>query len=253
MYYLNVEIMEEIWKTIEGYENLYEVSSYGRIKRVVSIKCRHSRILKQVINNGYHYVCLSKEGKAIRFAVHRIVAFAFIPCKNAKLHIDHIDGDRSNNNVTNLRWVTQKANNNNPVSRERYLQSHGRAIERIDISGNIKSYEYIIDAVEEGFDRSQIIKCCKGDTPIYRGFNWRYKGSTNKDNINISEELEKQKTYKKRIDGHTIERRKGNEVVIYESIKDAVKEGFSYASISNCCLYPDKWHTHKGYEWRYID
>ena len=245
--------MEEIWKKIEEFEDLYEVSSYGRIRRVKSVRCHKNRILTHVLNHGYHYVSLCKDGIQRRYAVHRLVASAFIPCIVKTLHIDHIDGDRGNNNVENLRWVTQKENNNNPVSRKKYLLSHGRAIERIDKDGEIKSYEYIADAVKEGYDRSRISRCCKGDIPIYRGFNWRYKNSTNKNNVVVSEEIEKQRTYKKRIDSHTIERTKGNEVVIYGNIKDAVKEGFSYISITQCCLYPDKWHSYKGYKWRYID
>jgi hypothetical protein len=96
--------MEEEYRKIKGYEN-YSVSNYGNIRNDVT-----GKILKASLNGqGYKRVRLN--GKTIK--VHRLVSEAFIPNANNKKYIDHIDNDRTNNNVNNLRWVTIQENNFN--------------------------------------------------------------------------------------------------------------------------------------------
>ena len=98
--------MEEFRK-IEGYDN-YEVSNLGNVK---SLK---SNILLTPINRGgYKRVSLSKDGKKFKFDVHRLVAKGFIPNPENKPFVDHIDNDRSNNDVNNLRWVSISQNSMN--------------------------------------------------------------------------------------------------------------------------------------------
>jgi len=63
-----------------------------------------------VYGNGYYYVCLSKNGKVRKFKVNRLVAQAFIPNPDNKPFVNHIDGDKLNNNVNNLEWCTQSEN-----------------------------------------------------------------------------------------------------------------------------------------------
>ena len=106
---------KEIWKPIRGYGGRYEVSNKGRVKRVLSIKNGKKEILelKQYPNNrgGYMMVHLSKDGKQSLHQVHRLVAYAFITNKSKQFReVDHIDGDVTNNNATNLRWVTHNQN-----------------------------------------------------------------------------------------------------------------------------------------------
>lgn len=117
--------MKELWKEIEGFEGLYEVSNMGRVKaldRYVmnngGLQHKAERILKQNIQKNKHcMVVLCKNGKTYPKLVHRLVAIAFIPNPQNKPVVDHIDTDPTNNKVENLRWATVKENANNPLSR----------------------------------------------------------------------------------------------------------------------------------------
>lgn len=114
--------MEE-WKDINGYEGLYMISNFGRVKSL-----KRNIILKDRINGeGYKYVALYKNKKIKQISVHRLVAIHFIPNLNKYTHVDHIDTNRLNNNVSNLRWCTQKENINN-------INTHKKKINRKDLS-----------------------------------------------------------------------------------------------------------------------
>ena len=97
--------MKEEWKSVIGYEGLYEVSSCGQIKSL-----RKGALLTPHKINGYYVVRLCKNGKMKNHKVHRLVAIAFIPNPENKAFVDHIDTNRSNNRVENLRWVTASEN-----------------------------------------------------------------------------------------------------------------------------------------------
>lgn len=251
----------ETWIDIQEYDGLYQVSDKGNVKRIGGtitdksgrVKYIPERILQPIENDGYLYVCLCRDGKAKRFAVHRLVATAFIQNTENKPAIDHINGKKSDNRVENIRWSTSKENNNNPVTRNKYLQNHCRQIERIDINGKIKTYNSITEAIAEGFDRTNINRCCNGKCPLYKNFVWRYKGSHNKDGVTVNDELAKRKVSKRRKDSHYVERRKDGEIKIYEKPRDVEADGFSYINVVSCCLCLQGRKSHKGYEWRYLD
>lgn len=100
------------WRPIKNFEGLYEVSNTGLIK---SLHCGKEKILKQVIrsnNYPYYFIGLLKNGERKYFAVHRLVAQAFISNPNNYEQVDHLDGNKLNNNVDNLEWVTPKENTN---------------------------------------------------------------------------------------------------------------------------------------------
>jgi hypothetical protein len=110
--------VEEIWKDIKGYEGLYQVSNLGRVKtlKLKFGKQRADTIMKPSVSVwGYGRVCLIKNKKGKNYYVHRLVAEAFIPNLENKPTVDHIDRNKLNNVVSNLRWATYKEQIKNRV------------------------------------------------------------------------------------------------------------------------------------------
>lgn len=102
------DLPHEIWRDVIGYENLYQVSNFGRVK---SFKQGKPAILKGYINdNGYFIVMLCKDGKAKHFRVHVLVATAFIPNPDKKPEVNHRFGKKKDNRVPNLEWTTHSEN-----------------------------------------------------------------------------------------------------------------------------------------------
>ena len=109
----------EIWKDIDGYEGLYQVSNRGRVKALNFARSGKEGIVKQQTNhNGYNVVYLSRNDERKKFSVHRLVALTFIPNIENKPCVDHINTIRDDNRVENLRWVTHKENCNNELTKE---------------------------------------------------------------------------------------------------------------------------------------
>lgn len=107
--------MEE-WKEIPGYEGLYEISSYGRIK---SMHYKKERIMKQLDYNGYKKVVLWKNGSQKKEYIHRLVAKLFIPNPHNLKEVNHKDENPSNNMVENLEWCNHRYNMIYGTARER--------------------------------------------------------------------------------------------------------------------------------------
>lgn len=104
--------MEERWIKLEGYNGMYSVSSLGSVKSYYKTKSYPFILLKKTIRNGYYSVGLSINGLEKRVNVHRLVACNFIPSSKEQTQVNHIDGNKLNNNVENLEWCTSKENVN---------------------------------------------------------------------------------------------------------------------------------------------
>lgn len=98
---------DELWKPVAGYEDLYEVSNHGRVRRKVW------KILKsKTEKGGYQRINLCKNGIQKPFLIHRLVAEAFVPNPNNHTIVNHIDERPQNNRADNLEWCTEKHNSN---------------------------------------------------------------------------------------------------------------------------------------------
>lgn len=174
--------MNEIWKTIDDYPD-YMVSNMGRVKSI-----KNNLVLKNIKDSrGYLRVYLHKKAKS----VHRLVAQAFIPNPYNKPHIDHINTDRTDNRVENLRWVTPKENHNNPLSRIHHSKSgrgennsmwgikgkdnpHSHAVFQFDYNYElVNKFDSIYDA-EKTLNINNISACCRGKQKTSGGYIWGY-------------------------------------------------------------------------------
>jgi len=107
----------EVFKDIKGYEGKYQISSLGRVKSLKRLsstgKTVNEKILKENLDaNGYFHVVLFNEGKGHTIKIHKLVAIEFLNHKTGsrKIVVDHIDSDKTNNKLENLRIVTQRFN-----------------------------------------------------------------------------------------------------------------------------------------------
>lgn len=108
--------VSEIWKPIAGWEGLYEISNLGRVKTVARKTSAGNRgvpetIRKPNIMKGYHCIALQHDGKVKVYRIHRLVIEAFgYPQPTDEHQVNHIDGNKANNCIWNLEWVTPKEN-----------------------------------------------------------------------------------------------------------------------------------------------
>lgn len=163
---------QEIWKPIDNYEDLYEVSNFGRV-----FSHKRNRILRSGDYHGYKSVYLSKDGVRKKYFVHRLVAQMFIErsADDGEL-INHIDNNPSNNTVDNLEWCTQSQNIKHAHNCGRMPTFSTKRIDQLSLSGDfIRSWESISGAEQElGIQNSHISECCRGKVRQAGGYKWRY-------------------------------------------------------------------------------
>lgn len=177
----------ELWKDIDGFEDKYEISSFGRVyskTRYRNGKLYKGKLLRPLLNSsGYYMVSLSKDNFKPKFVlVHRLVAVAFLPNKENKPHIDHINTNKIDNSVTNLRWATAKENHNNPITVElkravakKDNPIHNTRVVSIDIlTHERKVYNSFIEAAKDnGITYIKGIKnCCYGLQKTHMNKTW---------------------------------------------------------------------------------
>lgn len=146
--------MEE-WKAISGYEGLYEVSNYGRVRN----QKKGGRISKQqMTEDGYMRITIYKRNTKKSYLVHRLVAQEFLDNPDGKSEVNHINAIKTDNSVSNLEWVTHKENMEH--ANETGLCDINKKSVKCVTTG--ETFESVRDAQRiTGIDRSSISKCCK--------------------------------------------------------------------------------------------
>lgn len=179
--------LKEEWKDIEGYEGLYQISNLGRVKslkRNTKNQCKNAEVIKtQEIRNGYYSVSLWKNGVGKHHLIHRLISQAFIPNPNNKPQINHIDGNKTNNHIENLEWVTESENARHAYNNG-LIKPYTRKIIQYDQNMNfIKEWDSITEIEKElGINHANIVTVCKQNTnrKYAGGYIWRYKEEANK-------------------------------------------------------------------------
>lgn len=196
--------MTEIWRQIPGYENLYEASTFGRIKSVDRlVPGKHpgtyakitGKILSPIKNKGgYLRVNLCDEtGRKAKF-IHRLVALTFLgPPDGDKTDVNHKDENTQNNRIDNLEWCTKKYNSNygnrnkklsiSTTGKKKHYSLDGyrrmvapkeKAVIGINIkTGNKVYFQSMVMAGKHGFNSDGISHCVTGRQKTHRGYVWR--------------------------------------------------------------------------------
>ena len=170
-----MNMTDEIWCPIKGYESQYQVSDQGRVK---SLKFGKERIRKQVrIPKGYLQVQLWKNGEMKWYLVHRLVAQAFIPNPNNLPEVNHKDEDKENNSVQNLEWCDRKYNVNYGTGIQRQAEKLSKPVLQYTKSGEfVKEWESAIDVQRNlNYSNSNISECCTGIRNSAYNFIWKFK------------------------------------------------------------------------------
>lgn len=161
----------EKWIVAKDNEN-YEVSSFGRVHNL-----KTNNILHPTETCGYYKVRLSKNGKTVDWLVHKLIFFSFHPELTDVNHycIDHIDGDKHNNNLTNLRQVTISENVKNAYYSQR-TNSNIKPVNQFDKNNILlATFPSCREAGRQlQLDSSSITKCCKGKLKTTGGYIFKY-------------------------------------------------------------------------------
>ena len=164
-------MIKEYWKPVVGYEGLYMVSNWGRIK---SMNYNHSgkeRIMKQKIQGGCYSVNLSKNGIIKTYLVHRLVAEAFIPNLNNYKEVNHKDEDKTNNSVDNLEWCDRGYNNNYGTRTEKC----SKKVYQYTLDGKfVKEWKSTAECGRNGYNYGHVAACCRGELKTHKGYIWKY-------------------------------------------------------------------------------
>ena len=174
---------EEIWRPVVGFEGLYEISNYGRVR---SLNYWHKKgnihILTPNFNRqGYLKVCLRKQNRNFTRPLHKLVAEAFVPNHDPlhKTQVNHISEIKTENYAWNLEWVTPKENTNWGTCIERRSlkrrEKQCKPVNQIAPDGTIvKTWKSTHEAGRNGFQQPNIQACCVHKHKTHRGYRWEY-------------------------------------------------------------------------------
>lgn len=226
-----------MWKQLvyDGLETDYEVSDQGEIRN------KKGKVMKQKIcKNDYRAVSLRVENKYKYVLVHRAVAFAFLDKIDGKNHINHKDGNKSNNRVDNLEWCSCSENNI-------HARSHGLTtndsqktpILQITLNGTVINEYNSISEAKKTTGIKHITSVLTGERNTAGGYVWKYKDEKH---------MKQREGIKKAVAQYSLD---GILVEIYKSVSDASRRtGIYRKGINDCCTGRIK--TTGGYSFKYI-
>lgn len=171
----------EIWKDIEGYKGLYQVSNKGRVKSMNYRGIGREGILKPVINSrGYCQVIVYVNSNRTHKLIHRLVAEAFIPNPNNLPQVNHIDECKLNNHISNLEWCTAEQNMNHGTRNERAATGRSKPVIQYDMNGGrVARYNSTAESARlTGIGQGSIYLCCTGKFKSAGGFVWRFEADS---------------------------------------------------------------------------
>ena len=169
--------MVEIWRDIKDYEGLYQVSNWGRVKSLNYRNTGKEGILNGIEDGrGYLYVHLCNDDGVKKKKIHRLVAEAFIPNPENKPEVDHIDRNKLNNNLSNIRWADREIQNNNR-NLSNMVKKFSKPVLQFTLDGEfVREWESTIEIYRElGYSQGNISSCCLGRLKSAYGFKWKYK------------------------------------------------------------------------------
>lgn len=184
----------EIWRDIKGFEGSYQISNLGRVKSLARRGNWREKILIANINiYGYLVVGLCKKGKQKRKSIHRLLAEAFIDNPQNLPTVDHINRNRLDNRIQNLRWAsyrTQALNRDRVDNMAKNLGDYitkgegnpkSKPVLQYDLEGNlIAEFSGVRDAERKtGVKCQNIYSCCKNKSKTVNGYIWKYKEVAN--------------------------------------------------------------------------
>lgn len=166
-----------MWKDIKDYEGLYQVSDDGKVRRFL----KNGNIKELKNRNGlYLSVSLSKNGIKKSVNVHRLVAETYLGIPEGRYEVNHKDGNRHNNNLSNLEWLTQSENNYHAKNVIKHYPwgKPPRAVRSIDLNTGeiVKEYSSVSEAAKfygKASSRQTITLACQGYSTAY-GYKWEY-------------------------------------------------------------------------------
>jgi len=170
----------ELWKDIENYKGFYQVSDYGQIKRIENTSGTYiGRILKpQIYHNKYLYVTLCKNTQKKKLLIHRLVLEAFVGFCPSGLECRHLDGNRQNNKLNNLKWGTRSENQYDSIKHGTRFQpdNHGSKQWLAKLTDNkVKEIKHLLMS---GVSQIQIAKqfhvCPTTISRIATGKTWKH-------------------------------------------------------------------------------
>lgn len=231
-----------MWKKIilDNQITDYSVSTEGEVR-----KDSTNYILSQSVQEDYKFVSLFINGKQKRMRVHRLVAMAFLENPENKPYVNHINGNRGDNNIENLEWVTPSENTIHAV-KTGLMTGNKKAVIQYNLDGErMATFESATEAARQtGCSQSKITMCCKRQRETTNDYQWRY----------YNDIQDVQKIEKKFITGKKVAQcnEEGEILAIYNSYKEAARavQGTSSA-ISRVCSGTNI--RHKGYKWRLVE